>query len=583
MTRLTLLLALTILAAGVPGLGVERTTAQPPWHPRLAAPGGISALPSGAAAIPGVMDQTLPAIIRAHGPGNHAVVTAFCDPLGKAPAPLGLLIDFPLWCATESNPTIPPFPDTSGAITFEITRLYPPGGPAASTFTATGTDSLVCVDNADCDLSSTPKPSSFGFLDVGVIAVQVDGGGVNEIIEVHATDELGDSQSVQIAVIDTMMAFGPAGPPAVLSQGAVTVAYACDDVGQQPASPESEVEYPRRNWGVESADADLDGIVGLDDLWDLLYGFGSTFGYGLLDNNLVGDIDLPLYWCSGDTPSTLDDSVTFETDLGLFSISALAEAVVENSAAAAQFALLLPTFFDPACGEGQSVEAADANALGVWANALPTPLGIRPPGPPPPQEGGCDLDFAPNGVVSYVLLANGDVGLATVSAQQGGGGPQRSVSVTFTTDTDGDGCTDAEEAAMGFDLADSYDVFDVPVPALADPSAQRPTQPGRGHRRRAGRPLLRLRQGQPRSQRQRCGLRYRQGIMLPSAVYPTRRRACATIARLVRNPTPRGRCALRTASLTWVTCWQFWPSSGWTAAGLRSPTSHPGSRARGRG
>jgi len=449
MRRLGIVAVGLALVVGITlGLGPEGTTAQLLWHPRLAAPGGISALPSGGAAIPGVTDQTLPAIIRAHGPGNHAVVTAFCDPMGKAPAPRGLLLDFPLFCATESNPPFPP--DTSGAITFEITRLYPPDGPAASTFTATGTDTLVCADNADCDLSSTPKPSSFNLFpgtDVGVVAVQLDGGGANEIIEVRATDELGDSQSVQIAVVDTIMAFGPAGPPSVPSQGAVTVAYACDDVGQQPASPESEVEYVRRpSIPYESADADLDGVVGLDDLWDLLYGFGSTFGYGLLDNNLVGDIDLPLYWCGGDTPSTLDDSVTFETDLGLFSISALAQAAVDNSAAAARFAMLLPTFFDPACDEGQSAEATDVDSLSVWANALPTPLSLY--GPPPPQEGGCDLDFAPNGVVSYVLRGNGQVGAATVSAQQGGGaGAQRSVNVTFIMDTDADGMPDSYEMA----------------------------------------------------------------------------------------------------------------------------------------
>jgi hypothetical protein len=37
-------------------------------------------------------------------------------------------------------------------------------------------------------------------------------------------------------------------------------------------------------------------------------------------------------------------------------------------------------------------------------------------------------------------------------------------------DTDGDGCRDGQEAAMGFDPLDPYDFYDVPVPANADPT-----------------------------------------------------------------------------------------------------------------
>lgn len=82
-------------------------------------------------------------------------------------------------------------------------------------------------------------------------------------------------------------------------------------------------------------------------------------------------------------------------------------------------------------------------------------------------------------------------------------------------DDDNDGCTDSQEAAMGFNANAWYDFYDVPVPARAESHAQRGTHHGRGHRRRPGRSLLRL-CGAERSvwrqpQRQRRGLRLRQG------------------------------------------------------------------------
>ena len=415
-----LLLAFGVWQQGVPG---------PVAEANLAVPGGISALPTAGPGIPGMSNQALPAIIRARPPGNHAVVTVFCDPLARAPAPRGLATGFPLWCPTEAGALY-----TSGAITFEITRIYPTdGSAAASTFNASGTDKLVCNDNAGCDLSSTPKFSgSFGFRDVGIVAIQLDGGGTNEILEVRATDEFGGSQSVQVVVVDTILAFGPTGPVSTASQqDPLVVSYTCDDVGRAPASAETQIEYTRRT-GVpdESADADLDGILGLDDLWVLLYGFGSTIGLGLLDNNPWGDVDIPLYWCGGDTAAPLDNSVTFETDLGIFSIDPAAQEIPGSSASAAQQAILIPAFFDTDCDEGKSINVTDVDSLAVWARALPTPLGI--PGAPPPLEGGCDLDFAPNGVVSHLLLGNGEVGTATIKAQQGGGvSPSRTINAVF--------------------------------------------------------------------------------------------------------------------------------------------------------
>ena len=413
------------------------------WHPgapareadaSIATPGGITALPTGGPGIPGMGNQAVPAIIRARTPGNHAVVTVFCDPMANAPEPFGLFGNlFPLHCPAANAPFDPADPAglASGSISFEMTRLYPTSGTVASTFDATGTNKLVCADNAGCDLSATVRLAGQVPVNVGTIVVQVNGGGVNEIVEVRATDELGESISVQIVVIDTILAFGPSGPVSTASQeDPLLVSYACDDIGRQPASPETQVEYDRRTLEDESADADLDGVVGLDDLWDLLYGLGSTFGYGKLDNNFAGDIDIPLSWCGGDTASALDDTVTFETTLGILSIDPFGQTVAGSSADAADSQILIPAFFDIDCDSGKSIEAKDADALVVWARAMasvPAPFNT-----PPALEGGCDVDFARNGVVTYGLLGNGEVGTVTVKAQQGGGvSPPRTVNAVF--------------------------------------------------------------------------------------------------------------------------------------------------------
>jgi hypothetical protein len=426
---------LAVLAVLTVAFGVWRQGVPvPEVEASLAVPGGISALPTAGPGIPGMADQALPAIIRARPPGNHAVVTVFCDPTATAPVFLPLGNTFPLQCPVKGGGPLSKT-SPSGAITFEITRLYPTSGSALSTFTATGTTKLVCNDNAACDLSATPKPSLYGVQDFGIIVVEVDGGGANEIIEVRATDELGESRSVQIAVVDTIMAFGPTGPVSTASQvDPLVISYACDDVGLDVASPETQIEYVRRPPTIpnESADTDQDHIAGLDDLWDLLYGYGTTFGWGQLDNNAAGDVDIPLYGCGADTSSPLDDSVTFETDLGILSIDPAAAEIPGLSASAASQGILIPAFMDADCASGKSVQRMDVDSLLVWAWALPTHLSIIPPGLPPPQEGGCDIDFARNGVVTTLLLGNGEVGTATVKAQQGGGvSPPRTINGVF--------------------------------------------------------------------------------------------------------------------------------------------------------
>lgn len=76
------------------------------------------------------------------------------------------------------------------------------------------------------------------------------------------------------------------------------------------------------------------------------------------------------------------------------------------------------------------MQAVDVDSLAVWANAMagvPFPFNTLPP-----MEGGCDVDFARNGVVTYGLLGNGEVGTATIKAQQGGGvSPPRTVNAVF--------------------------------------------------------------------------------------------------------------------------------------------------------
>jgi hypothetical protein len=415
LTRLALLgmsaVLLLAFASLRPRLPVEEVAADLAW------PGGIGAMPTLVPNIPGVVDQALPAIIRARPPGNHAIVTVFCDPNGQAPGLAGGA--FPAPCPDSDG-------DGTSAIDFEIGKLFPTDARSPSmTFAATGTNHLVCGDNAGCDYSSQS----------GVVVVQVDGGGFNEIDEVRATDELGDLRSVQIVSVDTILVFGTQGPVSTAAQtNQLLVGYACDDIGmmQADASLEEEVEIAPAVYA--APDVDLDGIVGIDDQWDLFYSVGGELAgrfIGPLDNNALGDVDLPLYWCGGDSASPLDDGVTFQTDLGILSSDPAARQVEDNVAFAASNFLYLPPSVDIDCDAGKSLFVTDVDALQVWLGALLTADLLN--GVPPALEGGCDLDFARNGVVTTMLLGNGEVGTATIKAQQGGGAspPTRTANAVF--------------------------------------------------------------------------------------------------------------------------------------------------------
>jgi hypothetical protein len=274
---------------------------------------------------------------------------------------------------------------------------------------------------------------------LGVVVVQVTGGGVNEIVRVTATDDIGESRSVDIVVVDTILAWGPSG---VLSTAAqhepAFISYACPDIGRSIVDgPEGANDVigpgPEDSTLPAYAEAlgDDDGVLGLDDLWELLYhvASGLDFGPGVaglaaLNNNLTSDVDgLDLWWCGGDTASTIDDSVDFQTDLGLFSVDPAAVDIVQNIPdLIANFGILTPPSLDFDCGEGKDIDVSDADSLTVWAAAV---LGI--------SEGeSCDADFARNGVVTTSILGNGEVGVATIKAQQGGGvSPPRTINLTF--------------------------------------------------------------------------------------------------------------------------------------------------------
>jgi hypothetical protein len=371
-------------------LAALRPVAQTPVaEADLGSPGGIAALPSSMPAVPGIFDQGIPAIISS---GQYAVVVSFCFN-ELLPAVAGE-------CPDVGG-------DSISTIQFQMERIYPSGSPAAS-FAATGTITALVADNGDADMDAA----------TGVVAVEVDAGwGANEVVRVTAIDETGDSRSVDIVMVDTMLAWGPTGQ--VTHDGPVFISYRCDLTGRVPLA-----EIPA------TVDPDADGSQGLDDMYDGLFAgaYGSLApgdGYG--SNTLVGDVDFIDTWCGGDTGGSLfDDFVDFQTNKGIFSIDPIAVAATNASYTAGLAGVFYPPILDYDCGEGKTIDTFDVDALTSWAAFL---SGWPPGGP---AEGGCDLDGWRNGVVTTELLSNGDVGVANIDAQQGGGsGPLRTINVTF--------------------------------------------------------------------------------------------------------------------------------------------------------
>ena len=405
----------------------------------IATPGGISALPSAAPGLPGIANQGIPAIIPADEPGrgsatgiggyNKAIVTVFCDRADGADAPFN---DDQCASFEEANAE----EGAGGPITLKMVQVSGDGS-LASSFNATGTDTLVCRDNAPCDLhfgggfiptddfdegAAQPQQNQLGGA-VGIVAVLVDGGPENEVIKVTATDDVGEARSVLIVVVDTILAWGETGAVSTASQETpVFISYACDDTGARPLNAlEMLVEESMASgWGGSW----FDGVAGLDDMWDLMYGGGWSFDFGPLDNNALGDVDIPLLQCGGDTQGSLfDDFVDFETTLGFFSFDPVGLQIqLAISDILFAFGIFTPPSLDFDCGEGKDVDGEDINGMAVWSIFLALF----------DTEGGCDADFAGNGVATYMLLGTGQAGVAEIDAQQGGGvSPPRHINVTF--------------------------------------------------------------------------------------------------------------------------------------------------------
>jgi hypothetical protein len=159
-------------------------------------------------------------------------------------------------------------------------------------------------------------------------------------------------------------------------------------------------------------------------MYDGLYGQFNGPGLGWGSNTLVGDADFLDVWCGGLTSSFFDDFVDFHTDKGLFSVDPLAMEVQQLAVnLAAALGYFYPPSLDVDCSEGRNVDIEDIDALSVWGAFLSSWQAL---------EGGCDVDGWRNGVVTTRIVPSGDVGVATIRAQQGGGlSPLRTVNLTF--------------------------------------------------------------------------------------------------------------------------------------------------------
>jgi hypothetical protein len=405
------LLALVValgLVAGLlrPGAPVEQGEAH------FLSPGGIAALPTFMPALlvplapESGVDQILPAVAPASGPGSFAIVTAICE--DRCPQ------------------------DAAGnsAVTFTMSKVFPPGEAVAATFTASGDQKLVCTDDAACDLTDPTwegiAPS--GYVPVQHVAVGLTGGGRNEVIDVTACQADGDCRSVQVAFVETVLVV----PPLEAASGAspILVSYKCDDdnIGRYTAlgvDPGNGMVAPPV-WGPAFATPE----VSWEEVFDWFFApAGQAFPTAMLRR----DADRPFYSCGGDTSSAVDDRVTFETDAGIYSVDWLGDLGALIAA--------LPTgdFFrpwgslSPACDAGDSVDIMDGPGP-IVSNWL-TRGGIFPPtgGVDAVPSQFCDVNFAPDGVVTYTLVGMGEAGTASLTTQQAGGnGTVRTANASFT-------------------------------------------------------------------------------------------------------------------------------------------------------
>jgi len=320
-------------------------------------------------AVPSAIPTLAPALAPASAPGNLAVVGVDCG--DRAGCPIH----------TDTG---------TDDITFTLTRYHPSGAPAAR-FAANGGTTLVCDErtapwvagDTDCDVDTV-------FVN-GNVAVQVDGGGENEVVNVEACDQTGDCRTTSIIFVETIFAVSPLHAAASFSP--TLVSYAC---------PVRSTVL--RDWQTAPG-ADVDGLVDLEDsVTNLIPSFvAGEILPPTTSMNLPPDFGPK--WRCGTADNSPENRVTFETDAGMLSVQTFQNPITISSL----------------CRMGDSVDVIDYPG---WVN-LPVPLG---PGPAPNQ---CDLSIF-GGIVAYGLEGTGDVGVATLTAQQlGGAGPLRTINVAF--------------------------------------------------------------------------------------------------------------------------------------------------------
>jgi len=326
--------AALVLGAFRPGIAPERAEAS-----IVAMYGVPSALP---------MAGAIPAIAPATAPGNLAVVGIDCG--GVCPIDTATFTD---------------------DLTFTLTRAFPSGDPAAR-FAANGGTTLVCDErtagwvpgDADCDVDIA--------LANGNVAVRVNGGGQNEVVNVEACDQTGDCRNQSIIFVETIFAVSPLHAAASFSP--TLVSYACPVRGTKTGG---------------------DPVNGTDNLWDLEDTFAGPAPGWIDVMRLAGNFPVTTFlnlppdfgpeWGCGTAVPSAQNRVTFETDAGILSVEGFA--------------------FPVTCPVGDSVDIIDGSV--------------------------CDLDLF-DSVVTYGLEGTGDVGVATLTAQQlGGGGPLRTINVNF--------------------------------------------------------------------------------------------------------------------------------------------------------
>ncbi|MGB6837139.1 MAG: hypothetical protein WBF66_05505 [Dehalococcoidia bacterium] len=316
-------------------------------------------------AVPSAIPGSIPAIAPASAPGNLAVVGIDC----------GGLCPVDMMTGTDD-------------ITFTLTRVSPSGDPAAR-FGANGGTTLVCDErtaawvagDTDCDVDTL-------FID-GNVAVAVEGGGQNEVVNVEACDQTGDCRNARIIFVETIFAVSPL--HAAASFTPTFVSYACPVRGTVTVDPLNAPDP-----------GDADNLADLENTVNVL--IPSFVAGGVLPptTSMVLPEDFGPKWRCGTAANSPQNRVSFETDAGMLSVESFVNGVTISGA----------------CDAGDSVDVIDYPGLPAVFPAVPA-------------ANQCDLD-AFDSVVTYGLEGTGDVGQATLTAQQlGGGGPLRTINVYF--------------------------------------------------------------------------------------------------------------------------------------------------------